>query len=61
MPKKKLKYLACAEELHKIAKTMKDVKSQQAIVEAAQYYERMAAALSTMPQRQNSNRDHLNP
>ena len=46
MPKRKLRYLACAEELHKIAETMKDIKSQQAIVEAARYYERKAAEIT---------------
>jgi hypothetical protein len=50
-----LRYRQHAEALRKVAATILDLKSQQAIIEAAQHYERLAAALTATPQPTNSN------
>ena len=43
---KAIRYLRRAEELREIAATVKDAKSQQAILDSAQHYEQMAAQLT---------------
>ena len=50
-----LRYREHAEALRKVAATILDLKSQQAVIEAAQHYERLAAALATTVQPKNSN------
>jgi hypothetical protein len=46
---KALRYLEHARGLVKVAATIKDEESQQLVVEAAQHYERLAAALTATP------------
>jgi hypothetical protein len=48
---KALRYLRRAEGLREIVATMKDAKSQQAILDSAQHHERMAAQLTEKPWR----------
>jgi PHD/YefM family antitoxin component YafN of YafNO toxin-antitoxin module len=50
---KAVKSLKLAEELTEIAVTMKDERSQQAVIEAAKHYEKMAEELTVKPQNQN--------
>jgi hypothetical protein len=46
---KALRYLEQARALVKVAATIKDVKSQQLVIAAAQHYERLAAQLTATP------------
>lgn len=50
-----LKYLQSAQQLRDIAVGIKDRKSQQIILEAAEHYEELAAALTTIPQPKHRN------
>jgi hypothetical protein len=50
-----LRYLKSAQQLLDVAAGIKDAKSRQIIVEAAEHYEQLAAELTTIPQRKNSN------
>ena len=49
-----VRYRQHAEALRKVAATIRDVKSRQLVVEAAEHYEQLVAALTTVPQPQNS-------
>ena len=50
-----LRYRQHSEALRKVAASIRDLKSQQAVIEAAQHYERLAAEFATISQSNNSN------
>ena len=50
-----LKYLQSARQLRHVAADIKDAKSKRIVLDAAEHYEQLAAALTTMPQPKISN------
>ena len=50
-----LRYLQSAQQLRDVAEGIEDAKSRQIVLDAAEHYEQLAAALTTMSQPKMSN------